>query len=42
MPFDIQLKGFVVGMVFAYFVLPMIMGAVSGMGSKKTPAQTTY
>lgn len=42
MPFDIQMKGFIAGMLFAYFVLPMILGAVGGMGSKKTPAQTTY
>lgn len=29
LPFGIQLKGFIVGLIVAYFVLPWIMGLVS-------------
>lgn len=41
MPFGIQLKGFVIGFLFAYFVLPYIMGMFAragGGGSKRAEA----
>ena len=34
MPFGLQLKSIIVGILLAYFVLPMIMYAVSGLTYK--------
>lgn len=39
MPFGISLRDFILGILFAYFVVPMITGAI-GNRSNKTPAQT--
>lgn len=35
MPFGIQTKGFIAGLVFAMFVLPLIMKMLSGRSLKK-------
>ena len=34
MPFGLQLKSIIVGILLAYFILPMIMNAVSGLTNK--------
>jgi hypothetical protein len=34
MPFGLDLKSVIVGVLFAYFVLPWIMGMVSRAGTK--------
>lgn len=34
MPFGLQLKSIIVGILLAYFALPMIMNAVSGLTNK--------
>jgi len=35
MPFGIQLKGFIIGVVFALFVWPWIMGMFTRMTTKE-------
>lgn len=34
LPFGLQAKSLIVGILLAYFVLPWIMGMVGGLGSK--------
>lgn len=38
-PFGIQAKGFIVGILFAYFVLPMLQGWLLGMRGHKVAAE---
>lgn len=36
LPFGLDLKSVIVGVVLAYFVVPFVMGKVSSLGSKST------
>lgn len=36
LPFGLQVKGFVVGLLFAYFVLPWILGFINRSRSSRT------
>lgn len=38
LPFGLDLKSVVVGVVLAYFVIPFVMGKVSSLSSKSTNA----
>lgn len=38
LPFNIQLKGVIVGMLIAYFLLPMVMGWLGNAKGKGAPA----
>lgn len=37
-PFGIQIKGFIVGLIFAYFVLPFLQNLIGSRLSRGTPA----
>lgn len=38
MPFDIQLKGFIIGVLFAWFVIPWLQSMLAQMKSPRPTA----
>ena len=40
LPFGIQLKGFIIGIIFAYLVVPFLQAQLSGLSSRRAaPSQ---
>ena len=38
LPFGIQIKGFLIGLIFAYFVIPFLQNLIATRSSRGVPA----